>query len=391
MTWKFVVAPDSFKGSLTALQAGETMARALLQEIPGAEVRVIPMADGGEGTVDALVRAAEGTTVPVTVAGARGERVRTYYGVIGGMSDMSAVMEAANIFGLPMVPPERRNPMETTSRGLGEMLKAALNQGFRQFVVGIGGSSTNDGGMGMLSALGARFRGRGGESLEGCGRDLTQLAEADLSCLDPRLKECRITVACDVTNPLLGPQGASHIFGPQKGATPEQVAVLDEAMSAYADLVEAQLSQSLRGRPGAGAAGGLGFAFMALGARIVPGAQVVEEMTGLKRHIAGSDWVLTGEGRSDGQSLFGKLPYYVAQTAKEAGKPAVLISGSLGGELEELSRHFAGCFSIVREPSTLQACMDEAEANLFECTRNVARLLGTAAAYASGKGGNEQS
>ncbi|TVY09413.1 glycerate kinase [Paenibacillus cremeus] len=383
---KFVIAPDSYKGSLSAVEVGETMARAVLAELPLAEVRVIPMADGGEGTVDALVGATHGSTVAVQAVGPMGEPVDTYFGVLpmGEGHAPVVVLEAANIFGLPMVAPEQRNPLYTTSRGMGDVIRAALDQGYRQFVIGLGGSSTNDGGLGMLSALGARFTDRDGTLAEGFGRELATLAKADLSGLDPRLGECRLTVACDVTNPLLGPQGASHIFGPQKGATPELVQHLDQALGAYADLVEGQLSLSLREHPGAGAAGGLGFALLALGAKLVPGAEVVEQMTGLKQQIAEADWVLTGEGRSDGQTLFGKLPFHVAQVAKEAGKGAILISGGLGDGSEALNAHFAGCFSIVRGPASLQACMEEAEFNLFECTRSVVRLIGVASQRSCG-------
>ncbi|CAG7649334.1 glycerate kinase [Paenibacillus allorhizosphaerae] len=372
---KFVIAPDSYKGSLTASKVGETMARALLEEMPQADVRIIPMADGGEGTVDALVQAAGGQTVPVQATGALGEPVDTYVGVIGGHSEASVIIEVANIFGLPMVDAQQRNPMNTTSRGLGDAIRFMLDQGLRRFVIGLGGSATNDGGLGMLSALGLRFTCRSGRTATGFGRELAELTGVDWSGLDPRLKECRLTIACDVTNPLLGPQGASYVFGPQKGATPEQVASLDQALAAYADLVEATAGPGLRDRAGAGAAGGLGFALIALGAAIVPGAQVVEEMTSLQRYIAEADWVITGEGRSDGQTLFGKLPLHVAQTAKAAGKQAILISGSLGDESERLNDHFAGCFSIVRGPASLRDCLEHAEFNLYECTRNVARLL----------------
>lgn len=372
---KFVIAPDSFKGSLTALQVGDTMARALLQEIPAAEVNVIPMADGGEGTVDALVKATGGSIFRLQATGPRGEQVDTYFGVMEDREEPAAAIEAANIIGLPMVPEEHRNPLNTTSRGLGEVIGSALDQGYRRLIIGLGGSSTNDGGLGLLCALGARFTCKDGRSAEGYGRELGQLAEANLEGLDPRLGECRITIASDVTNPLLGPQGASYIFGPQKGATPEIVARLDQDMKAYADLMEVRLNRKLRNDPGAGAAGGLGFALLALGASMVPGAQVVEEMAGLKRRIEEADWVLTGEGRSDGQTLFGKLPYHVAQLAREAGKEAILISGSLGEGSERLAPHFAGCFSVVPGPSTLGECMKEAENNLFRCTLNVARLL----------------
>ncbi|MBP1154588.1 MULTISPECIES: glycerate kinase [unclassified Paenibacillus] len=372
---KFVIAPDSFKGSLTAVQVGDTMARALLQEIPSAEVNVIPMADGGEGTVDALVKATGGSVFQVQAAGPRGELVDTYFGVIVDRGEPTAVIEAANVIGLPMVPKEHRNPLHTSTRGLGEIIRSALDQGYRRLIIGLGGSSTNDGGLGLLSALGARFSSKKGRIAEGFGRELGQLVEADLKGLDPRLGECRITIASDVTNPLLGLEGASYIFGPQKGATPELVVQLDKDMKSYADLLEGQLSRSLRELPGAGAAGGLGFALLALGANMVPGAQLVEEMSDLKLRIEDADWVITGEGRSDGQTLFGKLPYHVAQLAAEAGKEAILISGGLGEGSEKLAPFFAGCFSVVRGPSTLDECMEDAENNLFQCTLNVARLL----------------
>lgn len=372
---RFVVAPDSYKGCLTSSEAGQIMARALLEEIPGAETKVIPVADGGEGTVDAVVEAAGGKVIQIQVTGPLGERVDSRYGIVEENGESVAVLETAAICGLPMVPEELRNPMEATTRGLGEAIREALDAGIRRFVIGLGGSATNDGGLGLLCALGARFTKEDESAAEGFARELGSLMQADLEGLDPRLAESRITVACDVTNPLLGEHGASFIFGPQKGATPEQAAQLDEAMAHYADLVESQISRSIRNVPGTGAAGGLGFALIAVGAQLQPGAEIVSSLTGLANHIAQADWVLTGEGRSDGQTLYGKLPFYVAQMAKRAGKPAILISGSLGDNSELLQPHFAGCFSIVRTPSTLQENLDNAEFNLYECTRSVARLL----------------
>lgn len=363
------------------------MARALLEEIPDAEVRVIPMADGGEGTIDALVVASGGRIVQTQVAGPLGEQVESRYGIVEETDGPIAILETAAICGLPMVPETLRNPVLTTTRGLGETMRKALDEGIRKFVIGLGGSATNDGGLGMLNALGARFTLADGSAAAGFGRDLAFLSQADFGGLDSRLGECQITVACDVTNPLLGEKGASHVFGPQKGATPEQVLQLDKAMRHYADLAESQLDRQIRDLPGTGAAGGLGFALIALGAKLMPGAQIVEVITGLAGHIAEAEWVLTGEGRSDRQTLYGKLPYHVAQVSKKAGKPALLISGSLGEGSEQLHAHFAGCFSIVRGPSTLQENLDNAEFNLYECTRSVARLLLHASA-ASSKTGN---
>ncbi len=374
----FVVAPDSFKGSLTASEAGAAMKRAILGEWPEAEVTVVPMADGGEGTVEALVQSTGGRLENIQVSGPEGEPRNAFYGVI---HRETAVLEAANICGLPMLPPERRNPMHTTTRGLGEAIRQLLDRGFRRFVIGLGGSATNDGGIGMLSALGARFTDHEGRLLEGYGRDLLTLEHADFKSLDPRLSPCKITVASDVTNPLLGPQGASFVFGPQKGATPEQTVQLDNSMERYAALVEKAFGTQLRDREGAGAAGGLGFALLALGAEMVPGALVVEQLNGLKQKIAQADWIITGEGRSDGQTAFGKLPWHVAKWSRESGKPAILISGSLGPGSETLFDLFGGgCFSVVRQPSTLQECIADAEYNLELCARNVIRLLRKASA-----------
>lgn len=369
---RILIAPDSFKGSLTAAQVAEVMARAVREEAPEAQVRLIPLADGGEGTVDALVAACGGHTVPIEVTGPLGERVQAYYGAADG----GAVLEAANLFGLPMVPPAQRNPLHTTSRALGEAILAALGQGYTKLTIGLGGSATNDGGMGMLSALGASFSDKSGAPLVGFGRDLPALERVDVSGLDARLAQCEITVACDVTNPLTGPHGATFVYGPQKGASAELCEELDAAMTAYADKLEAALNaDGLRDTPGAGAAGGLGFALLAIGAKLVPGAQVVEARTGLREAAREADWVVTGEGRSDGQTLYGKLPLHVARLAREEGARPLLISGSLGADSERLIPEFAGCFSIVEQPSSLEACMEQAEQLLYRCTRNVIRLI----------------
>ncbi|OCT12043.1 glycerate kinase [Paenibacillus pectinilyticus] len=374
---RFVVAPDSFKGSLSAAKAGEVMTRAILLEMPDASVKVVPMADGGEGTVETLVSACNGKFVPLEVTGPLGELTETYYGLIDSESDgkSKAIIEAANIFGLTMVPMEHRNPLHTTTIGMGQVIRHVLDQGIRSLVIGLGGSSTNDGGLGMLAALGVQFKDQQGQLLPGFGRDLEQVAFADFSGLDTRLTECEIIVASDVINPLCGINGATYVYGPQKGATSEMVVALDEAMSRYAEVVETVLVNEFRHSPGAGAAGGLGFALLAIGAQIVPGAQLVGEMTKLKDHIRATDWVLTGEGKSDNQTLFGKLPYCVAQWAKEADKKVLLISGSIGEAHEELYDMFTACFSIIQGPSTLELCIAEAEQNLFDCTRNIIRML----------------
>jgi glycerate 2-kinase len=370
---RVVIAPDSYKGSLTAVQVAEIMASAVECEIPSAQIIKIPMADGGEGTVDALSTALNGEIKAIRVHGPLDEEIESYFGCSG----KTAILEAANIVGLPMVPSDLRNPLNTSSRGLGEAFITVLNHGYRDLIIGIGGSSTNDGGMGFLSALGAKFTDSNGHRLIGFGRDVFDVSHVDFSGLDPRVSECRITVACDVTNPLLGFEGASFVYGPQKGASPELCEKLDDAMARYAGLVEASLGAH-RNQPGAGAAGGLGFALLSIGADLVPGARVVEELTGLKDWIRGADWVLTGEGRSDVQTLFGKLPLYVADIAREAGTEAVLISGSLGPGSEQLLPKFSACFSIVDRPASLEECMTGADTLLHQTTRNVMRLIARA-------------
>ncbi|MDR6553952.1 glycerate kinase [Paenibacillus qinlingensis] len=368
-----VIAPDSFKGSLTSLEAGTIMKQAILQEVRDAVVTVIPIADGGEGTVDTLVAATGGTLFPLMATGPLGESVEVQFGQLpGGM----AVLEAASICGLVMITPIQRNPMRTTSRGIGEVLLAAMDQGHRSFILGLGGSATNDGGIGMLQALGGLFLDANGNPVDGFGDSLTNIRSIDLSGLDARLKDCDIQVACDVKNPLCGDTGATHVFGPQKGGTPEQLQTLEAAMQAYAVRVEEQLGQSgLSQLPGAGAAGGLGFAMLVLGAKLTPGAEVLAAAVKLPEHIAAADWVITGEGRSDSQTLYGKLPIHVAALAQAAKVPALLVSGSLGSGAEQLLDHFHATFSIVPEPVTLDACMENAGTYLYQRVRNIARLL----------------
>jgi len=367
---RVVIAPDSYKGSLSAIEVTDIMARAVKDEIPTAQIIKIPMADGGEGTVNALTSALDCELKTIHVHGPLEEKVEAYFGCNRDI----AILEAANIFGLSMVPNASRNPLNTSSRGLGEAIKNALDLGYRKFIVGIGGSSTNDGGMGMLSSLGVKFLNSQGKQLDGFGRDLLQVSQADVKGIDQRIFESKFTVACDVSNPLLGDQGASYVYGPQKGASPQLCNTLDAAMAKYAQLIETELGEH-KNRAGAGAAGGLGFAFLALGAELISGAKIVEEQTGLREYIRSSDWVFTGEGRSDGQTLFGKLPLHVARIAQDEGAKAVLISGSLGEGSEQLEDEFVACFSIVDRPALLEECIERAETLLYQCTANVIRLI----------------
>ncbi|WP_010268940.1 glycerate kinase [Paenibacillus senegalensis] len=371
---KFVIAPDSYKGSLSSIKVGESMARAIRKEWPEAEICALAMADGGEGTVEAIVSSTGGKVVHTTATGPLGTLVESYWG-ISGADEQTAVLEAANVCGLAMVAEDRRNPLHTTSRGLGELLLSALNAGKRSFIIGLGGSATNDGGMGLLSALGAEFRDTSGKQLAGYGRDLEAVAAIDFAGLDPRLAESDIVVASDVTNPLCGPEGCSFIFGPQKGADAELVQAMDHYMAHYAKLIERHLGTTFQGLPGSGAAGGLGFALRTLGARLVPGAQVVAEAVRLDAHLADADWVITGEGMSDAQTLYGKLPLHVATAARRAGARCLLLSGSIGSDSGSLYETFDGCFSAVPRPADLAVCMRDAAENVYTACRQIVRLI----------------
>ncbi|MCD9023208.1 glycerate kinase [Cohnella silvisoli] len=377
---KFVVAPDSFKESLSALQVARAIAEAIRDVIPAAKIEIIPMADGGEGTVEALTAAAEGELLSAEVTGPLGTPVQAIYGIInngnqGDKEQRTAVLEAASVFGLSFVPIDERNPYRTTTRGMGELMLQLLNQGIRRFIIGLGGSGTNDGGIGMLAALGAKFYNGQGQSLYGYGQDLLELKSVNVEALDARLSECDIVIASDVQNPLCGSDGASVIYGPQKGAQPDQVTALDLALNQYADILEEQTGRKAKTFPGAGAAGGTGFALLSVGAKIVQGAEVVANASRLRSKLTGADWVITGEGKSDNQTLNGKLPLYVARLAKEAGVRTILISGSLGENADELEMEFAASFSCVPRPMSLAVCLEQAEKNLSACARNVVRLI----------------
>ncbi|ASS67777.2 MULTISPECIES: glycerate kinase [unclassified Paenibacillus] len=373
---KIILAPDSYKGTLTAAQVCAIMERGIRAELPGASFDAVPMADGGEGTLDAVVAAAGGRLRGAAVSGPLGAAISARYGTIRQGEEDWAVIETAEVVGLPMLKPEERGPLRTTSRGLGETMLAALDAGYRRIVIGLGGSSTNDGGMGMLAALGMRFLDGCGEELTGFGEDLAAVETIDPSGLDPRLAACALVAASDVANPLLGAEGATRVYGPQKGADADAVERLELAMARYADRMAAIAPPGLAESPGAGAAGGLGFAMLALGAAIEPGAAVVARLCGLAERIRRGDCVVTGEGCSDAQTKYGKLPLHVAGCASAEGKPVYLLSGSLGEGWTELLPHFSACLSTVMRPSTSEAALAQAESNLYEASRNLGRLLG---------------
>ena len=332
---RVLVAPDSFKGSLSAVQAAEAMERGVLAAWPDARVVKVPIADGGEGTVDALVTATQGRFESRTVRGPLGRPVEARGGVLG--DGRTAVIEMAAASGITLVPEGRRDPRVASTFGTGQLIRAALDEGFRRIVVGIGGSATNDGGSGMAKALGVRFVDGRGETLPEGGAALSRLVSIELSGIDPRLVETEILVACDVDNPLTGPRGASAIFGPQKGATPAVVAELDAALERYARVASAVTGRDVAGRPGAGAAGGLGAGLLFFTpARLVPGIDLVLDSTRFDDQVRGATLVIVGEGRTDHQTAMGKAPVGVARVAARHGVPVLLVSGSLGPGAEEV-------------------------------------------------------
>ena len=335
---RVLVAPDSFKGSLSAVQAASAMERGVLTAWPGSLVEKIPIADGGEGTVEAMVMATGGHFENRTVRGPLGEPVTARWGVLG--DGRTAVIEMAAASGLPLVPHGRRDPRVTSTFGTGELLVAAMDAGYRRIVIGIGGSATNDGGTGMARALGVRFLDGAGNPLPEGGGALAGIAAVDLSSVDGRLAGIDILVACDVDNPLTGPRGASAIYGPQKGATPTMVEELDLALSRLAQVATRATGRDVAGLPGAGAAGGLGAGLLFFTpARLLPGVDLVLDAARFDERVRGASLVLTGEGRTDHQTAMGKAPVGVARASRRHGVPVWLVSGSLGPGAEELKSH----------------------------------------------------
>ncbi|WP_248925739.1 glycerate kinase [Paenibacillus hamazuiensis] len=371
---KIVLAPDSYKGSLTAKEACDAMEEGIRKVVPDAEVVKVPMADGGEGTVQSLVDATGGRLLKAAVSGPLGGRVEAAYGILG--DGETAVIEMAEASGLYLIPTEARNPLATTTYGTGELIRAALDQGCRRFIIGLGGSATNDGGAGMAQALGVRLLDEDGRELPPGGGALSRLTRIDASGIDPRVRESAFTVACDVDNPLLGSAGASAVFGPQKGATPAMVAELDAALGRYAEALKRDLGADVAGIPGAGAAGGLGAGVVAfLGAELKRGVDIVIAASGLERQLAGADLVFSGEGQCDFQTERGKTPYGVSTTAQKQGVPCILIAGSVGTGIEVLYKSgVASVFSMVDKPMKLEEAMASARALLANAAERVMRV-----------------
>lgn len=375
---KVLIASDSFKGSLSSLEVGWAMADGIKNVVPDAAVRIIPIADGGEGTVDAMVIACEGEYLTYTVTGPLGDSVQAKIGII---RDGIAVMEMAAASGLPLVPKEKRNPLITTTRGTGELIRYALDHGIRKILIGIGGSATNDGGTGMARALGIRFLDEKDNELPEGGGSLLNLHRIDFSGIDKRVHDLEITVMCDVDNPLCGSRGASAVYGPQKGATAEMVAHLDSCLSNLADIIKRQTGNDIKDIPGAGAAGGLGAGLMAFtGAVLKSGTEAILETIKFDEIAADVDLVITGEGRMDAQSAFGKVPMGVAIRAQKQGKPVIAIVGSVGEGAENIYQHgISAIVPIVNRPMLLEEAMAEGKELTVKAAEMAARLIVTGA------------
>ncbi|WP_111637888.1 glycerate kinase [Marinomonas shanghaiensis] len=377
---KIVIAPDSFKESLTALEVANAIEVGFRQVFADADYIKVPMADGGEGTVQSMVDATQGYLVNLEVTGPLGNKVMAQYGILGaveGQTSATAVIEMASASGLHLVPRDQRDPRYTTSFGTGELIKDALDRGIKHIVLGLGGSATNDAGMGLAQALGIQFQDDNHQELPFGGMALAQLSHIDVSQVHPFLAECRFDVACDVDNPLCGERGASAIFGPQKGATPDMVTMLDRTLGHFADVLVKSGFADHRLDSGVGAAGGMGLgAKVFLNATLKPGIEIVMETVGLADKLQNADLVITGEGRIDGQTVFGKTPMGVLKQAMANQVPAIGIAGSLGKDAEAILAHgMSAIFPIIPALDSLDNVLAQAESNLVHSSRNIAAVI----------------
>lgn len=371
---KIVIAPDSFKESLTALEVAKAIQTGFSRIFPNADYELVPMADGGEGSVQSLIDATNGNLQKISVKSPLVNQVEAFFGLSGDKK--TAFIEMAAASGLHLVPNEQRNPLITTSYGTGELIKAALNCGVEKILLGIGGSATNDGGVGMLQALGVKFLNAKKQEIDFGGEALSQIQQIDLSGLDKRLSQVAFEVACDVDNPLCGEQGASAIFGPQKGATPEMVETLDNALRHFAEQAQTQLGVEIADKAGAGAAGGMGGGLLLLpNVTLRSGVNIIIETTHLAEKIADADLVITGEGRMDTQSIAGKTPIGVAKIAKQFNKPVIAIAGSLREDYPVVYQHgIDAVFPIIRQLNSLEETLKLGKENLISASENVARV-----------------
>jgi len=372
---KVIIAPDSFKDSLSAQAIAEAIACGWQSVFPEAEIIICPMADGGEGSIEAVLEACAGEWREQSVQGPLGESVIAKWGWLN--TEKIALIEMAQASGIQLVKPSQRNACISSTFGTGELILAALDAGAKEIVLTVGGSATNDAGAGLLSALGAQLLDKNNNALPKGGLALQQLAKVDLTDFDPRIQETKFVLAADVTNPLCGKNGASYVFAPQKGATQDQVLQLDQSLNHFSDISAQLLAADKRNEPGTGAAGGLGFAAKAyLNAEFRSGIEVIAELNQLSNKIQGADWVITGEGKFDGQTLNGKTPFGIAQIAQRANVPVIVIAGTLGENYQELYHSgVSAAFSLTAGPINLEeACMNAAHL-IYERTIDIARLI----------------
>ena len=377
---KIVIAPDSYKGSIYASDAARAMEDGVRRVLPDAEVVLVPVADGGDGTLETLVETSGGRIITSDVTGPLGEPVSAQWGAMG--DGVTAVAEMARTSGLALVRLEDRDPLNATTYGLGEVILEALEAGYRRFILGIGGSATNDAGAGMAQALGVRLLDADGAALPPGGAALARLARIDTSGLDSRAVEAEFDVACDVNNPLTGPEGASAVYGPQKGATPEMIKQLDAALANFAEVVKRDLGADVDGVPGSGAAGGLGGGIMAfLGGRLRPGVDIVLDTVDLESRLDGADLIITGEGCMDFQTVYNKAPIGVARLAGERNIPVIGVSGSLGDGFTDVHEHgIAAAVAITHAPMTLDEATDRVAELIASATEQAVRLVRVGAA-----------
>lgn len=373
---KFLLAPDSFKECMAAQEAARIMQQAVLRALPDAQTVLLPLADGGEGTAETLAEATYGTIHETEVTGPLGKPVAARYAILG--DGKTAVVEMAQASGLHLIPPAERNPLCTTSYGTGELMLAALAHKPETLLVTIGGSATNDGGIGMLQALGVKAQDADGEEIPLGGAGLEKLAQIDISSLSPQLAQTKVKIACDVTNPLVGPRGASRVFGPQKGATPAMVEQLEANLLHLAALIEQTAGLSLYDVPGAGAAGGMGAALLLCGGTLVPGIELVLDLLSFDEQVRTADYVLTGEGKIDDQTPDGKVIAGVVKRSKQAGVPVIAFAGTVLPGYEPLyERGLLSVNSIIPKPCTLEEALADGKSFLFQAVENVVRTLGS--------------
>ncbi|MFZ1456196.1 MAG: glycerate kinase [Saprospiraceae bacterium] len=372
---KVIIAPDSFKGSLTALEVAKSIEKGIKKVDANIETVIVPMADGGEGTVQSLIDASEGVMVAAKVHDPLLRPFKSFYGIMG--DGKTAVIEMAAASGLELLKNDERNALKTSTFGTGELIKHAIDRGCTEIIIGLGGSATNDGGTGMAQALGVRFRDKKGKEQNMCGAELINIHTVDMSGLDARVKGINIIAACDVDNPLYGIKGSSNVYGRQKGASETDVQTLDKGLKHFSEIMKFGYGFDFSDYPGAGAAGGLGYGLMCfLGATLASGIETVMRATKFTKKIAGADFVFTGEGRIDSQTAFGKTPFGVAQVAKQTNIPVIAIGGSLGNGYKELyNKGFDGIFSIIDKPMTLTDALVNAEELVENMAESIMRLI----------------